>query len=231
MRGCAGCLLIVLVSLAGAARGEVGLDVGVVIGTVGERVDVEVWLSVDGGPDVVATENELHVAPGAVLASCAVNEEIGKDATLFSYLPRDCVRGQTCSGVRALVFSLADTAPIPSGARLYTCRVAIDAATPPGTVLTVACANPAASTAAAELLDATCADGAITVVEPIEIPCIGDCNDNDVVTVSELLAGVNLLLGRAPVDSCPAFDRDLDAQVTVDELVAAIGQALRGCPR
>jgi hypothetical protein len=101
---------------------------------------------------------------------------------------------------------------------------------PAGSVLAVSCADPGASTADGEPLATACLDGSITVVEPAPTPCVGDCDGDDRVVVSELLAGVNVLLERAPVASCPALDRDLDAVISVDEIVAAIRQALRGCP-
>ncbi len=59
--------------------------------------------------------------------------------------------------------------------------------------------------------------------------CVGDCSQDGVVSVDELVRGVNIALGRAPIDECRAFDRDGDNQVTVGELIAAVNSALRGC--
>lgn len=61
-------------------------------------------------------------------------------------------------------------------------------------------------------------------------PCAGDCNGDGVVTVDELIRGVNIALGTLAVSVCPAFDTNGDGQVTVDEIVAAVVTALRGCP-
>jgi len=58
--------------------------------------------------------------------------------------------------------------------------------------------------------------------------CAGDCDDDNAVTVDELVAGVNLALGEA--GSCPAFDSSGDQQVTVDEILAGVNSALAGCP-
>ncbi len=66
--------------------------------------------------------------------------------------------------------------------------------------------------------------------------CIGDCNDNGAVDLSELITGVSHALSRpeSPAGSvsfaCPAFDADGDGQVAIDELVAAVNAALTGCP-
>jgi cysteine-rich repeat protein len=60
--------------------------------------------------------------------------------------------------------------------------------------------------------------------------CSGDCDGDTSVTVAELLKGVNIALGIAAVDICPALDTDGDGEVTIAELTAAINRALNGCP-
>jgi hypothetical protein len=59
-------------------------------------------------------------------------------------------------------------------------------------------------------------------------PCTGDCNDDQVVSVDELVAAVRMALSGS--DDCTAVDANQDGTVTVDELVAAVGNALTGCP-
>jgi hypothetical protein len=61
--------------------------------------------------------------------------------------------------------------------------------------------------------------------------CPGDCGDNGAVEVQEIAVGVDIALDALAVAGCPSFDGDGDGRVTVDELVAAAGVALRGCPR
>ncbi len=60
--------------------------------------------------------------------------------------------------------------------------------------------------------------------------CIGDCDGDRLVPINELIVGVNVALGRAPVESCAAFDRNRDSQVTIDELLAGVNNASGGCP-
>ena len=66
-----------------------------------------------------------------------------------------------------------------------------------------------------------------TVPRPL---CIGDCAALHIVTVDQLVAGVRIALGDAPLSLCPAFDGNHDTLVTVDELVAGVNNALDGCP-
>ena len=67
------------------------------------------------------------------------------------------------------------------------------------------------------------------VLYPAVMTCLGDCDGNGVVTVDELVRGVNIALGASTADACAQFDRDHGGQVTVDELVEAVGNALQGC--
>jgi hypothetical protein len=49
------------------------------------------------------------------------------------------------------------------------------------------------------------------------------------VDVAELVLGVNVLLERADLSACIAIDRDLDEDVTIAELIAAVSETLPGC--
>jgi hypothetical protein len=60
-------------------------------------------------------------------------------------------------------------------------------------------------------------------------PCRGDCNLDHAVTVDELVRAVNVALGSFPIDRCQAADADSSTTVTVNELVAAVLNALHGC--
>ncbi|MBI1816797.1 MAG: SMP-30/gluconolactonase/LRE family protein [Deltaproteobacteria bacterium] len=60
--------------------------------------------------------------------------------------------------------------------------------------------------------------------------CVGDCDGGHTVTVEELVKGVNIALGIAPLTDCDAFDANNDSEVTVEELVTAVSSALNECP-
>ncbi len=59
--------------------------------------------------------------------------------------------------------------------------------------------------------------------------CPGDCGDTRHVTIADVINGVNIALGRAPLTTCRTFDADGDATVSVDELIAAVNSTLHGC--
>jgi hypothetical protein len=59
--------------------------------------------------------------------------------------------------------------------------------------------------------------------------CLGDCNRNDVVSVDELVTGVNIALSQAPINRCFAMDGNGDQAVRVNELVGATNGLLQGC--
>jgi len=59
--------------------------------------------------------------------------------------------------------------------------------------------------------------------------CTGDCNGDGTVTVDDLVQGVNIALGLAPIDQCSSFDANADGLVTIDEIIAGVTNALVGC--
>ncbi|MFN8640195.1 MAG: hypothetical protein U0802_00460 [Candidatus Binatia bacterium] len=65
---------------------------------------------------------------------------------------------------------------------------------------------------------------------PTRPGCVGDCDGDGQVSVDELVRGVAIGLGSLPVSACPAMDRNGSDEVTIDELIAALNNALDGCP-
>jgi len=59
--------------------------------------------------------------------------------------------------------------------------------------------------------------------------CTGDCRLDGAVTVDDLVAGVAVALGTRPLDVCPSFGTGQDHRATIDELIAAVRNALSGC--
>jgi hypothetical protein len=71
----------------------------------------------------------------------------------------------------------------------------------------------------------------VVVASFAELPsgCDGDCDGDGATSVAELIRGVRIALGLAPLGECAAFDGDGDDQVTIAELVRAVAVALDGC--
>ncbi len=62
-------------------------------------------------------------------------------------------------------------------------------------------------------------------------PKAGDCNRDLTVSIDELITGVNIVLGTAAVADCERFDMNDDGQVTIADLVAAVGSASQAALR
>jgi len=64
----------------------------------------------------------------------------------------------------------------------------------------------------------------------ITVHCLGDCNDDYQVSIAELITAVNIALGSASYETCVNADADLDGTIRINDLIAAVGSALQGCP-
>ncbi len=61
--------------------------------------------------------------------------------------------------------------------------------------------------------------------------CVGDCNLDRAVSVSELVSGVGIALGSSDLSKCAPFDLDRDEEISIAELTTATRAALVGCAR
>src|SRR5262249_52195035 len=59
--------------------------------------------------------------------------------------------------------------------------------------------------------------------------CVGDCDGSGVVAVNELVVGVNIALGSAPLSQCSAFDANGNGMVDINELIGGVNSLLNGC--
>jgi hypothetical protein len=67
-----------------------------------------------------------------------------------------------------------------------------------------------------------------TVTIRVAAPCVGDCDGDGVVSIAELIEGVDIVLG-ADLSRCPAFDCDGTHRATVDCVIRAVDATLHGC--
>jgi len=193
-------------------------------GFAGGLVTVPVLLAANGRR-VAATVNAVNFNRAVLRLhrnggqpDCAVNPLLGK---LFSvFVPADG------DSLLAQVLPEPGVDPMEDG-ELYRCTFEINPQAPIGST-TLEVANVAAfDPEGVELVGVIGANGAVIV--EAGLPCAGDCDDDGAVTVDELVRAVNIALGLDEVESCPSLDRDLNQVVTVEELVAAVGDALMGC--
>jgi len=71
--------------------------------------------------------------------------------------------------------------------------------------------------------------GASVVRQTAFAACPGDCDGDDAVSVTDVIAGVNIALGTADIETCHAADLNDDGTVSIDELIRLVRRALDGC--
>lgn len=132
---------------------------------------VSVSATLNGGRGRIAgTQNDIVFDPAQIAIAretngkpaCAANKQLQKDATAFSFVPKDC--GNNCTTVRALVLSLSNVAPIPDGSVLYTCRVQIRPEAASGTHR-LKLTRVGFSDSAGRAIDGAGGDGTVTVAK------------------------------------------------------------------
>jgi hypothetical protein len=114
------------------------------------------------------------------------------------------------------------------------CEIACTVSTPPPTGMATPTATPTPTFGMRQSCEATpCPSGFVCVTDPAlsskVCDCIGDCGDNYKVTVDELVLLVNVALGKAPVSMCELGDVSGDGEISVDEILQAVSNALYGC--
>ena len=122
--------------------GGASIVLGTASGNPGERATFPATLQ-SAGAAVAGAQNDIAFdsvnVPIAATADgkpdCAVNPSIGKEGTVFGFLPVECSR-TTCTAVRAVVVSFANNDPIADGSVLYKCNVSIAAQAAPGRIST-----------------------------------------------------------------------------------------------
>jgi hypothetical protein len=178
---------------------DVAINVGSASGNDGDVVSFDVTLST-AGAQVSGTQNDITFDANAPIQAktnnrpdCAVNPDIGKEATSFSFRPSGCTPGSTCTGVRALVLSTSNTDAIPDGSVLYTCMVAIGASAPNGNY-PLECSNQGASNPKGAAFNGT------------DLVCSGDgltkCNNTDGTPNDAKCMATPVPSGDAPGGTC-----------------------------
>jgi hypothetical protein len=159
---------------------------------------------------------------GGKRPDCDVNPALQKTDSLFVFAPAGCDPATTCSAMCAVITGPVFSPPIPDNSMLYSCRVAIPTTTALGRY-PLACGGPnSAVNTQGQNVAVTCNDGEVFVQSLLP----GDCNGDGMVSVDELVLGVNISLGLRPITDCLAFDTDFNGRVSIDELIKAVNAAL-----
>jgi hypothetical protein len=181
-----------------------------------ESVDVEAHI--DNGLDTIITSGDVTVLPGRALTVASTTTQVFGAFCQFEIGSRANIRGFAQlmdiggSNTRLLYGASAPlvVVPVPTPSPSHTATV------DPTVSVTPASPTPSATT------DPT------TAATPTE--CLGDCDGNGSVSISELVTMVNIALGNRPLADCLAGDRDGGGSITIAELIAAVNNALNGCP-
>ena len=193
---------------------DVGTAVGQPGGVVGFANTIDAQRPVMGLQVCISYDAQTPIRAVANAPDCTAGDSV---SGLFSFQPAGCTPGTTCTGVCA---DLSGAPDFPVSGTIFTCRVAIAPNAAVGTY-PLGCTIDAQGVGG-EPVVASCTDGEVIV--QTNVP--GDCNGDGIVTISELITGVNIALGNLPVTACPAFDTDHNGQVSVAELIAAVNVAL-----
>jgi hypothetical protein len=141
-------------------------------GARGDSIALEVRLiDVAPGVSIVATQNDLYFDPTQVTIAataegrpdCVANPEIGREHTMFGFLPAGCSHTGSCTGIRALVLSFTDLGEIPSGSLLYTCNARISAVATAGTLANLPCSMAKGSDPDGGEIAVGCPDGWVEI--------------------------------------------------------------------
>lgn len=95
--------------------------------------------------------------------------------------------------------------------------------------LTINPGLPTATFTITPTLTATATVSPSPTVTPTLGRCVGDCDTSSKVTIDELVHGLAIALGTAPLEQCRSFDVDGNGAVTIDEIVRALQAARNGC--
>lgn len=98
---------------------------------------------------------------------------------------------------------------------------------PTATVTSSATASPTSSRSPTPTNTTTATpEPTATPTERTPASCVGDCNGDHQVTIDELVQMVNIALGLANLEQCPAGDADGEGGITIDEIIRAVSVAL-----
>jgi hypothetical protein len=210
------------------------LTIGSAVGPPANFVYIPVSLRHDGS--AFTLDHTLSHTAGAfalLVERCRLESGSGVKRFTASLLPRDGSPGRTNlhTVIEEIGVRVGRNDPLADGL-VYGCVLRVANDTPPGDypVRTVSAALHDRDGNALEPL--TAHDAVITVTDPASSTgCLMDCNNDNRVTVDEVVLGIEIALGksRGGLKRCPLADATGDGLITIDELITAIRAMLYGC--
>jgi hypothetical protein len=210
--------LVGLLGFAPNARAAVSINVGSATGSPGNTVMFFVALTTTAGEQVAGTQITVDFKPETPAVQCTPNPSFAISQCALH--PTGCTPGVDCLESACFIAPFGGT--IPSGSQLYFCNVKIagDAA---GGDYPLHCSYVDVRDSGGNSLNPQCTDGQVHVIAPTPTPtatptptssppgstCVGDCSDDYSVTVG---------------------DANGDDEITIDEILTAVNNALNGCP-
>lgn len=166
----------------------------------------------------VATSNDLYFDEAFSFEGCRLETSANKQlvATRLSE-----------NTARVFVQSPSNNNPLPDGP-LYSCAFAAGSALLPGNYPVYVDHVVAYKAGGAAGWPTAGVDGAL-VISLAPPSCVGDCSRSARVRISDLITAVNIALGNQPLDACDTLDTNGDLLVSINEIIAAVGNALNGC--
>lgn len=113
----------------------------------------------------------------------------------------------------------------PDGARAYVTALP-ETGDAPGNVVVV---DPVTAEVLSSIEVGHQPDGVAVGDVPGGCGCVGDCDGDGTVTISEILTMARIALGGAPVSACERGDANGDRRINVNEVLTAVNHALDGC--
>jgi len=143
-----------------------------------------------------------------------------------------CSATATATPTSSTTAAPSSTATVtPTGtATLTPTQTGTGTASPSGTPTPTPSATPSSSPTGTPVPTSTPTPILTPTFTPSPPRCVGDCNNDGVVTVDEILMLVDFALQGASPLGCPVSDEDGNQQITLDEILTAVHNALNGCP-
>lgn len=185
--------------------------------------------------EIVALEAGVSFKVGAtVLNAAGSSVRLGSASDLHLHPEYQLQAAQGVVGDFALSFRLTTTSAQYEPSQVYTFNLtnrdpAAASPTPQATATSTVVPPTSTPPPTPTPTETSPPTATATQTVPPNETCDGDCDGNGVVSISELIRGVNIALGNLALEACPSFDINGDGMVGINELISAVLDALNGC--